>query len=117
MNNTTRTNMNVTRANANITRKNNGNSRNRKSTLPAHANTFHGLHHWHTKMFEKLGWMVLAKAKGYDYKIRDYKQSIEHLIQSIDHVASEYTDSDKVHDLRVLKMNALHLQSFAEANL
>ena len=34
-----------------------------------------GIHHWHTRMFEKLGWMVLAKEKGYDYKVDAYKKS------------------------------------------
>jgi hypothetical protein len=97
-----------------MTRKNNGN---RQTRLPTHANTFHGLHHWHTKMFEKLGWMVLAKAKGYDYKIAAYLKSIEHLVASIEHVISEYHDEDKIHDLRVLHMNAIELLHFATSTL
>ena len=49
--------------------------------------------------------MVLAKAKGYDYKIKPYKTMIQHLIRSIEHVMKEYTDPDKIHDLRVMHMN------------
>ena len=94
------------------------NTTRRNSTrIPQHANTFHGLHQWHTKMFEKLGWMVLAKAKGYDYKILDYIKSIQHLIASIEHVIREYHDKDKIHDLRVLHMNATELLHFANTTL
>jgi len=79
----------------------------RKSkSLPENAETFHGLHHWHKEMFEKLGWMVLAKAKGMDYKITVYKKSIDRLIQSIRHVSKEYEEADRKHDLNVLLMQA-----------
>ncbi len=55
-----------------------------------YAFTMKGIHHWHERTFEKLGWMVLAKAKGYDYKIETYKKSIDHLLKTIDHVEAEY---------------------------
>ena len=74
------------------------------SSLPENAATFHGLHHWHKEMFEKLGWMVLAKAKGMNYKIDVYKKSIDHLIKSIKHVSAEYEEADRKHDLNVLLM-------------
>ena len=80
-------------------------------TLPEHAATFHGLHHWHKAMFEKLGWMVLAKAKGMNYKISAYKKSMEELIKSIKHVSGEYQESDRKHDLNVLLMQAEHLKA------
>ena len=85
--------------------------------LPMHAATFHGLHGWSKAMFEKLGWMVLAKAKGYGFKIPVYKKSIEHLIESIEHVMMEYRDADKLHDLNVLLMNAKCLKAFVNKNL
>jgi hypothetical protein len=33
-------------------------------------------------MFEKLGWMVLAKAKGQTSKIAEYKRGISRLLDS-----------------------------------
>jgi hypothetical protein len=56
-------------------------------------------------MFEKLGWMVLADAKGYDYKIDTYKKSIDNLIKTIEHLMAEYENQNRIHDLRVLLMN------------
>ena len=79
--------------------------------LPKHINTMHGLECWYRREFEKLGWMVLAKEKGYHYKIVSYKKGIKHLLESIKHLMSEYTDSDKIHDLKVLYINTMCLQS------
>jgi hypothetical protein len=80
--------------------------------LPKYANTFHGLHCWYEAKFEKLGWMVLAKEKGYDYKIESYKIGLEDLLKSIEHVMAEYEEEDRKHDLRVLHMNAKCLHDF-----
>jgi hypothetical protein len=80
--------------------------------LPKHAATMKGLHGWYEHMFEKLGWMVLAKEKGYDYKIDAYKKSIGHLIASIKHVSSEYENHNRKHDLNVLLMNTECLKDF-----
>jgi len=73
--------------------------------LPMYANTFHGLYEWNKCAFEKLGWMVLAKAKGYTYKIKPYKMMIRYLMRSIEHAMNEYTDPDRIHDLQVMHMN------------
>lgn len=85
----------------------------RKSTLrslPKYAVTFHAINKWYKHTFEKLGWMVLAKAKGYDYKIADYKKSIEHLLKTIEHVMGEYENHNRIHDLKVMRMNVMELQ-------
>ena len=79
-----------------------------------HANTLCGLQHWYEQVFEKLGWMVLAKEKGMDYKITAYTKSINHLVAAIDHVSMEYHDADKIHDLHVLHMNTVCLQAFVK---
>ena len=88
----------------------------RRSTmkLPRHAATFHGLHKWYNHVFEQLGWMVLAHAKGYKFKISAYKKSIHHLMQSLEHVAAEYKDQNRVHDLRVLLMNTRALKEHVD---
>lgn len=93
------------------------NSTRKMRKLPEHANTMHGLHHWYSCEFEKLGWMVLAKAKGYDYKIANYKRTIKHLLASIEHVMSEYKDPDNKHDLKVLHMNTMCLWGFVSKHI
>jgi archaellum component FlaC len=85
--------------------------------LPQHAATMHGLIKWHTHIFEKLGWMVLAKAKGYGYKVSDYKKGINHLIETIKHVKSEYENHNRKHDLNVLLMNTEALKDFVNKHL
>ena len=61
--------------------------------------------------------MVLVKAKGYDYKIKAYKKSIENLHKSICHVMGEYEDRNRKHDLNVLKMNVEVLKDAADKML
>ena len=82
--------------------------------LPKHSATFHGVHHWYKSVFEKLGWMVLADAKGYDFKVSAYKKSIEHLIKTIKHLMKEYEEHNRLHDLRVLLMNTEVLMKHVE---
>ena len=81
------------------------------------ANTMHGLSHWHKHVFEHLGWMVLAKAKGMHDKVTVYKHSIKCLLSSIEHVMGEYKDSDRKHDLRVMHSHVVELDRFVAKNL
>lgn len=85
--------------------------------LPEYAATMHGLNEWYESKFEKLGWMVLAKAKGRDSKINEYKKSIKYLLNTIEHVMSEYQDPDRKHDLAVLHMNVMCLQDYVMKTL
>ena len=87
------------------TRKNHKNLKH----IPPLASTFRGLQDWHKVMFEKLGYMVIAKAKGYDYKIATYKKGLKHLKESIEHVMREYTNVNTKHDLKVLHMHLMVL--------
>lgn len=93
------------------------NSDTRKATrLPKYASTMKGLQHWYKAMFEKLGWMVIAEAKGYNDKIEQYKRSISNLLKSIEHVMGEYEDHNRIHDLKVIYMNTEVLHEFVMKN-
>jgi hypothetical protein len=85
--------------------------------LPQNAMTFHGLECFHKKLYNKMGWMVLSKAKGMSWKVSAYKQSINQLVNSIEHVMQEYRDQDRIHDMNVLHMNAKCLQEFVKKHL
>jgi len=69
-----------------------------------------GLVHWHKHVFTHLGWMILAKAKGMDTKVKAYKMSVDNLISSIKHLMREYENHDRKHDLKVMLMQVEVLQ-------
>jgi Tfp pilus assembly PilM family ATPase len=77
----------------------------------------HSLNHWYRVMFEKLGWIVLAKGKGYDYKVETYKKSLENLIKTAEHLMDEYKNTNRHHDLKVIVMNTEFLLNFVELYL
>ena len=76
--------------------------------------TFSGVEKWYEKLFEKLGWIVLAKYKNMDYKIQAYRRSIHNLMDAIRNLSAIYRDSDKLHDLSVLEMHVNVLHDFVE---
>jgi hypothetical protein len=86
-------------ANKNTTRK-------VKQPLPKDMATFEGLHTWSTKLFEELGWIVLAKAKGMDYKVIVFKKSIQKLIDAIKKAYVDYTEKDRKRDLKIILHHA-----------
>lgn len=101
----------------NNTRKNKPVKRNRSTRLPKYANTLTGLQHWHDRALEKLGMIVLAKAKGYNTKVAEYKRMLDNLLKSLEHVRSEYQNANRKHDLNVLHMNIIELHHFVIKNL
>lgn len=101
------------------------NSKQRNSTfrrtgggkLPKHAATMYELNKWHKRLFEELGWMILAKAKGYNEKIVQYKKGFNHFLKAVDHISSEYENQNRKHDLSVLRMNIEELKRFVMKHL
>ena len=85
--------------------------------LPSLMGTQSGIDKWHDVMFDKLGWMVLAKEKGLDYKVEAYKKSLVRLVAMIKHVSSEYESHNRKHDLNVTLLNVMCLKSFVEKHL
>ena len=69
--------------------------KNRSRRVDCSDVTFRGLNKWYISMFEKLGWMVLAKEKGMSYKLPTYKTSLQKLKCAIEKKIGYINDSDK----------------------
>lgn len=67
--------------------------------------TFHGIHKWYFKMFGELGWIVLAKKRGMNDKVMEYKNSLQRLKCSTEIAIKEIKDSDKKRDLNIMLDN------------
>jgi len=79
--------------------------------------TVHGLHCWYKYLFEKLGWMLLAKNHGNSIQIDAYKNSIKELINHLHHKKKSIVDKDNKKDLQILFDNAKILKSHVDKML
>jgi hypothetical protein len=76
--------------------------------------TFHGLGCWHKYLFEKLGWMLLAKTYGHDIQLKAYKNSLDELISHLNTKSKTIKDKDKKDDLKILLSNAKILKTYVD---
>lgn len=76
--------------------------KNQRCQYPA---TMHGLNKWYEKMFEELGWMVLAHEKGMDDKVQVYKNSLERLQTHLECKIHSVHEHDRKVDLHILLDN------------
>ena len=67
--------------------------------------TMHGLHKWHTKLFEELGWMVLANERGMVDKINNYKDSLYRLKEHLECKLHSLHEHDRKEDIKILWRN------------
>ncbi len=67
--------------------------------------TMKGLNSWYKSVFEKLGWMILAKEHGMTDKVKVYVNSIYRIHMAIDQRIKKTSDSDRMEDLRIMKKN------------
>jgi len=74
-----------------------------------HPATMQGLEKWFVKMFEQLGWMILAKEYGYDEKIACYKKSLGRLHDKLECKIKSVHDEDKKDDLKIMHGNVMTL--------
>jgi hypothetical protein len=82
--------------------------------MHVHDCTFLGLHKWHNHLFEKLGWMAMAKHHHNGLKVKAYKESIHHLEQCLHDKLNNTECHDRKNDLKVLLVNTDCLQHCAK---
>ena len=68
------------------------------SSLPTYAHAIK----WHDHLFEHLGWMVLAKAKGYNDKIQVYKNTSQRFKTNIKSKMNKIYDEYRKGELKIL---------------
>ena len=76
--------------------------------------TMRGLEKWHVVMFEKFGWMLLAKTEGKLHKVDSYMNSIDDLIASLNLKLGKVNENDRKYDLNVILTNVKILQDSAK---
>jgi hypothetical protein len=64
---------------------------------------------WFKGMFEKLGWMILAKKNGMMDKVLEYQNSIQRLHAAISKKIKGIHDKDTKTDLILMKENVEYL--------
>jgi hypothetical protein len=79
-------------------------TRKNRTTFPKKAVTFTELEGWRSHVFSHLGWMLLAKATKNHTRVKAYKESVQHLIESIKHAMNEYFSLNTTHDLYIMLM-------------
>ena len=100
------------------TRKANAKAKRRTTIrIPTYSSTMNQITYWFNTMNDRLGWVVIAKAKGLDYKVTAYKRSLKRLIKTIEHVNAEYKDHNRKHDLGVILIQMKALQEFTDQHL
>ncbi len=67
--------------------------------------TFCGLQKWYVSLFEKFGWMILAKRDKHNHKIENYKFAVLHLHEALVEKKENTYDIDTKNDLEILKYN------------
>lgn len=79
--------------------------------------TFHGLHQWFVKTFEKLGWIILHMNEGNIDKVNCYFNSIDRLLVSLNEKLNVLEENDRKNDIIIMINKVNVLKNFVENNL
>ena len=72
--------------------------------------TYHGLHDWYRKSFEKFGWMLLAQNRGDLDKLKCYNRMVNHLVEALETKIKNITNKENIDDLTIMLNNSKILQ-------
>jgi predicted lipoprotein len=67
--------------------------------------TYQGIQKWYVSVFEKLGWMVLAKDRGMTDKVTVYIHSVIQIEMAIQQKLKKTVDPDQKEDLVLMGKN------------
>jgi hypothetical protein len=67
--------------------------------------TYKGLQKWYKSVFEKLGWMVLAKDQGMTDTVSAYVNSVYRIHMALEQKIPKTEDPDKIEDLQIMLSN------------
>lgn len=70
--------------------------------LPSRDCTFRSLGKWHTRMFEKFGWLALAKARGDGHVLTHFKHGLAALMEATAASERSTADADRRRDLAIM---------------
>jgi len=96
---------------------------------PQYAVTMHSLHKWHDSVFERLGWMVLARTKLVNHnsspemesdlreKLSGYHHGLKNLRAALQEKAGSVKEEDRKTDLLILHQHVTELLTFFEGHL
>jgi hypothetical protein len=79
--------------------------------------TYLNIDRWYRRMLDDVGYMILAKGKGYDAKIQSYKESFANLLKTIELVRKDSKGHDRIRDLTVLHKKATYVYEFVKTHL
>lgn len=87
------------------------------SRIPEFGGTLTGIEYWQHKMFQKFGFMLLAKERGDASMIAEYKKNLLRLRKTIEQVSAEYEQKNTKHDLKLMKLKLDVLIDFTNKHL
>lgn len=74
--------------------------------------TLYSLNKWYKRVFEKLGWIVLAAKDGKQNKLKNYKAQIQHLKEALTQKLTVLEENDRKRDIEILLTDVKHLEAF-----
>ena len=82
-----------------------------------YESTYHGLENWFSNLFERLGWMVLAKEHHDANKLQCYIDSIDKWTRMATHKRNDTKYDEKREDLDIMLRKMTVLTTFVRKNL